>query len=95
MWNRGPSDYREDADVTYRVPEAEGGHGGADGLILTEFFRFVREGGHTDTNPIAARMAVAAGVQATRSLREGGTAYDVPAPAPELVRYFENGQVRR
>ncbi|NUW37402.1 Gfo/Idh/MocA family oxidoreductase [Nonomuraea sp. SMC257] len=92
VWNTGPTGYRGDADVTYRVPDAHGGHGGADTEIVTEFLRFVREGGTTDTSPVAARMSVAAGYQATMSLRDGGTPYDVPALDPELVAYFEAGQ---
>ncbi|MBN6056137.1 Gfo/Idh/MocA family oxidoreductase [Nonomuraea sp. RK-328] len=92
VWNTGPTGYRGDADITYRVPDAQGGHGGADNEIITEFLRFVREGGATDTSPVAARMSVAAGYQATMSLRDGGTPYDVPALDPALVAYFEAGQ---
>ncbi|MCM2411135.1 MULTISPECIES: Gfo/Idh/MocA family protein [unclassified Streptomyces] len=94
VWNTGPSGYRADADITYRVPDAGGSHGGGDTRIMAEFCRFVRDGGVTDTSPVAARMSVAAGVLATRSLREGGAPYDVPALDPELVAYFERGQVR-
>ncbi|MEU7001005.1 Gfo/Idh/MocA family oxidoreductase [Nonomuraea sp. NPDC046570] len=89
VWNTGPSGYREDCDIAYRVPEAPGGHGGADPQIIAEFVRFVREGGTTDTSPVAARMSVAAGYLATRSLREGGVPYDVPPLDPELVAYFD------
>lgn len=92
VWNTGPTGYRSDADVTYRVPEATGSHGGADRLIIEEFIRFVREGGVTDTSPVAARMAVAAGFMATRSLREGGVPYDIPPLDPALVEYFESGR---
>ncbi|MEU1707622.1 Gfo/Idh/MocA family oxidoreductase [Streptomyces sp. NPDC005706] len=92
VWNTGPTDYRADADVVHRIPKAQGSHGGADNLIVEEFCRFVREGGITDTSPVAARMSVAAGVMATRSLREGGTPYEVPPLDPELVAYFAAGQ---
>ncbi len=92
VWNAQRSGYRESADVTYRVPDVAGTHGGADPQIVAEFCRFVRDGGVTDTSPVAARMSVAAGVQATRSLRDNGTPYDVPALDPELVDYFERGQ---
>ncbi|MFE4953452.1 Gfo/Idh/MocA family protein [Streptomyces sp. NPDC056653] len=94
VWNTGPSGYRAGADITYRVPEANGSHGGGDSRIMEEFCRFVRAGGVTDTSPVAARMSVAAGVLATRSLREGGAPYDVPALDLELIAYFERGQVR-
>ncbi|MEU1707574.1 Gfo/Idh/MocA family oxidoreductase [Streptomyces sp. NPDC005706] len=93
VWNSGPSGYRADADISYRVPNADGSHGGGDSRITAEFCRFIRQGGATDTSPVAARMSVAAGALATRSLREGGRPYDVPALDPELVAYFERGQV--
>lgn len=92
VWNTGPTDYRPDADVTYRVPDAQGGHGGADTAIITEWLRFVREGGTTDTSPVAARMSVAAGYMATISLRDGGMPYDVPPLDPGLAAYFDRGQ---
>lgn len=76
------------------MPESKGSHGGADERIITEFCRFAREGGATDTSPVAARMSVAAGVMATQSLREGGTPYDVPPLDPELIAYFAAGQQR-
>ncbi|MER7196811.1 oxidoreductase [Streptomyces sp. CB01635] len=95
VWNTGPTGYRKDADIVYRVPEAKGSHGGADERIIGEFCRFVREGGVTDTSPVAARMSVAAGALATRSLREGGMPYDVPELEPELLAYFDGGQLTR
>ncbi len=67
--------------VHYGDDVAGGGHGGADPQIVAEFVRFAREGGATTATPEAARMAVAAGVQATLSLREGGQPRDVP-PVP-------------
>ncbi|GAA2094802.1 Gfo/Idh/MocA family oxidoreductase [Streptomyces albiaxialis] len=94
VWNTGPTDYRADADVIHRVPDASGTHGGADGRMIAEFCRFVRDGGATDTSPVAARMSVAAGVMATRSLRENGTPYDVPALDPALTAYFDGGQTK-
>ncbi|MGW0806521.1 Gfo/Idh/MocA family protein [Nonomuraea sp. NPDC002799] len=92
VWNTGPTGYRDDSDITYKVPAAEGTHGGADGQILAEFCRFVRDGGVTDTSPVAARMSVAAGYMATMSLRDNGMPYDVPPLDPELAAYFDNGQ---
>ncbi|MEU6763134.1 Gfo/Idh/MocA family oxidoreductase [Streptomyces sp. NPDC046853] len=96
VWNSRRSAYRADADAEYLVPDEqdEGGHGGSDPLLIDEFVRFVREGGRTDTSPVAARMAVAAGVRATQSLRDGGTPREVPDLDPELVAYFERGQTR-
>lgn len=100
VWNSRRSTYRAQADAEYAVPvteegdDGEEGHGGADPLLIDEFLRFVREGGATDTSPVAARMAVAAGVRATASLRDGGTPREVPELDPELVAYFERGQTR-
>ncbi|MYY84418.1 MULTISPECIES: Gfo/Idh/MocA family oxidoreductase [unclassified Streptomyces] len=96
VWNARRSGHRGAADAEYAVPDVqdEGGHGGADPLLVDEFVRFVREGGRTDTSPVAARMAVAAGERATQSLRDGGTPREVPSPDPELTAYFERGQTR-
>jgi hypothetical protein len=96
VWNARRSGHRSHADAEYPVPDVyeDTEHGGADQLLVDEFLRFVREGGRTDTSPVAARMAVAAGVRATESLRDGGTPRDVPPLAPELVAHFERGQVR-
>ncbi|MFD7923373.1 Gfo/Idh/MocA family protein [Streptomyces sp. NPDC059740] len=96
VWNSRRSGHRAQADAEYAVPAAEdeAGHGGADPLLVAEFVRFAREGGPTDTSPVAARMAVAAGVSATASLRDGGTPRAVPALPEELLTYFEKGQMR-
>ena len=66
-------------------------HGGADPLSVAEFLRYVREGGRTDTSPIAARESVAAGCAATESLRHGGVVLKVPPTKAALARWFENG----
>ncbi|WP_406674028.1 Gfo/Idh/MocA family oxidoreductase [Nonomuraea sp. N2-4H] len=92
VWNTGPTQYREDCDIAYKVPDAQGTHGGADVQIMSEFVRFAREGGVTDTSPVAARMSVAAGYLATRSLRDGGRPYDVPPLDADLAAYFDRGQ---
>jgi predicted dehydrogenase len=80
------------ADETFIVPEAEGGHGGADTLLIDEFMSFVRDGGATATSPVAARNSVATGIRATQSLRGDGCLLDVPPLPAELVEYFESGQ---
>lgn len=96
VWNSGRSAHRERGDAEYPVPDAEdtAGHGGADPLLVDEFVRFARDGGVTDTSPVAARMAVAAGVRATQSLRDGGAPRAVPELDPELIAYFDRGQRR-
>lgn len=93
LWNRRHTRAAA-ADETFIVPEldSDSGHGGADGLLVAEFLRFVRDGGVTETSPVAAREAVAAGVLATESLRSGGGALTVPRLDPALVAYFEAGQ---
>ncbi|MFC4337884.1 Gfo/Idh/MocA family protein [Salininema proteolyticum] len=92
VWNAGRRGWDPEGDLTVAIPEAEGGHGGADAALIDEFLRFVVEGGKTDTSPVAARDAVAAGVAATESIRNGSEPVDV-APVPEeLDTYFAAGQ---
>ncbi|MHA7269292.1 Gfo/Idh/MocA family protein [Arthrobacter sp. HLT1-20] len=82
-----------DAEIVIR--DGEGGHGGADPLLIAEFLRFARDGGATETSPIAARASVAAGVLAAQSLRSDGGALEVPQLPAELVAYFNAGQPAR
>lgn len=83
-------------DEVHRVEAADpdAKHGGADALLIAEFLRFVREGGATETSPVAARDAVAAGIAATASLRDGGDARAVPPLPREWIEYFAGGQRR-
>ncbi|HEY8296236.1 MAG TPA: gfo/Idh/MocA family oxidoreductase, partial [Micrococcaceae bacterium] len=67
----------------------------ADPKLIAEFLDFARNGGVTQTSPVAARQAVAAGVLATDSLRSDGSARTVPELAPELLEYFNAGQPAR
>jgi predicted dehydrogenase len=87
VWTKR-GDYRE-ADEIIPIPPAEGGHGGADSALVAEFLRFVREGGATETSPVAARDAVAAGEAATISLRTDGCSISIPAVSPDIQQYFE------
>jgi predicted dehydrogenase len=91
LWNRRHRG-RAEPDEVFVVPEASGGHGGADVALVSEFVRFVVAGGTTSTSPVAAREAVAAGIRATESLRGSGCALDVPLLDPETVAYFDAGQ---
>ncbi len=86
VWNRRTDCYQMIGDEVYRggVTDASG-HGGADSVIVEEFLRFARTGCETAATPEAARMAVAAGYQATISLRNGGQPLDVP-PLPKFAR---------
>ncbi|MGV3614681.1 MAG: Gfo/Idh/MocA family protein [Fimbriimonas sp.] len=76
LWNRNVKGFAE-ADEEWAVPAATGGHGGADEGAIEEFLRYVRDGVVPTTSPIAARMAVAAAVAGTESLRNGSGAVDV------------------
>jgi predicted dehydrogenase len=94
LWNR-QTDHKDAGDATWPVPERMGRHGGADESIVGEFIRFARDGGPTLTSPVAARDAVAAGVMATRSLREGGRPFDVPPLDSALAaRFVTSGEDR-
>jgi predicted dehydrogenase len=77
LWDTPGAGWREVADHEWNPIEVAGTHGGADSLIMEEFLRFLEFGGETDTSPIAARMAVAAGVSATKSLRNGSLPIEV------------------
>jgi predicted dehydrogenase len=95
VWNSRRSGYREDADETVVVPRPDtdgDAHGGADRRLVAEFLRFAARGGSTETSPVAAREAVAAGHAATRSLRDGSVPVQVPALPEELTAYFALGQ---
>jgi predicted dehydrogenase len=92
VWNRRRSGYAPDADAEHRLPASTAVHAGADEPLMAEFLRFVRDGGRTDTSPVGARMSVAAGVQATASLRAAGEPRDIPPLDPHLAAYFERGQ---
>ncbi len=92
LWNRRHGGYAE-PDEEFVIPSLEGSHGGADRLLIEEFLGFVRHGGITQTSPVAARQAVAAGSLAAVSLRSDGSALEVPPLDPELAAYFDRGQV--
>ncbi|WP_053205638.1 Gfo/Idh/MocA family protein [Jiangella muralis] len=91
LWNRR-TEFAPDGDETFPIPDAPGGHHGADPALLSEFLRFVREGGATQTSPVDARAAVAAAATATTSLRSGGGALDVPPLDAEVRAWFDAGQ---
>jgi predicted dehydrogenase len=58
-------------DRVYQLEGDLAGHGGADPQIVQRFIDYVREGVVPNTSPLAARNAVAAGVMATESIRDG------------------------
>jgi len=92
IWDRRhPSWAPPDEEIP--ITGTQDGHGGADELMVAEFLRFVRTGEPTQTSPVAARQAVAAGATATESLRGDGSALQVPELDPALRSYFDAGQV--
>ncbi len=88
LWNKRDY-YKPEGDAEFRIERAEGSHGGADPAIVAEFVRYVRQGGTIATSPVAARFSVAAGCQATESLRHGGQPQDVPPLPADLRAHFE------
>jgi Predicted dehydrogenases and related proteins len=88
LWNQRRSGYHRRGDAVFKIPVKAGGHGGADVAIMAEFCRFVRKSGTTATSPLAARESVATACAATKSLRMGGVALDVPRLAPSLAEDF-------
>lgn len=88
IWNRRHNGWAPDGDIEIRVATEATLHGGADPLIVAEFLRYVREGGATDTSPVAARYAVAAGCAGAESVRNGGAPVRVPEADPDAVSYF-------
>ncbi|MCW5952180.1 MAG: Gfo/Idh/MocA family oxidoreductase [Propionibacteriaceae bacterium] len=87
LWNRRHSGYAP-PDEVHRFDGDSGNHGGADPPLIEEFVRYALHGHRTETSPLAAREAVAAGEAATRSLRSGGVPVDVTPPAPAVMAAF-------
>lgn len=85
-------DTRSEPDAVHYLRPSAGGHGGSDPAIVGAFVEFVRNGTPVNTSPVAARNAVAAGVAATESVRDGNRRVEVPRLPQDLVDYFENGQ---
>jgi predicted dehydrogenase len=88
LFNRRTDAWKPDAAESIDIAKAEGGHGGADPAIVAEFLRYVREGGATDTSPVAGRYAVAAGCAAAESLRDSGNTVSVDPVPDDLASYF-------
>lgn len=91
VWDRRHDGHAE-PDETITIGESTGSHGGADPRLIDEFLNFAAHGGRTETSPVAARHAVAAGCVATESLRTDSSARPVPPLPADLVDYFESGQ---
>ncbi|HET8590463.1 MAG TPA: Gfo/Idh/MocA family oxidoreductase [Nakamurella sp.] len=87
VWNRR-SGYRADGDVQYPIRGDADGHGDADRATIAEFLELVRSGTPTETSPVAARNAVAAGIAATESLRDGSTPRRVNPVPDDVAAYY-------
>ncbi|UYO98752.1 Gfo/Idh/MocA family oxidoreductase [Microbacterium sp. M28] len=95
LWN-ARSDYLEKGHVRYPIEDGgDGGHGGADPLTVAEFVEFVRNGSATQTSPVAARDAVAAGVGGALSIRSGSQPFEIPALPEGLLNYYAAHQPTR
>ncbi|MDX6321209.1 MAG: hypothetical protein QOF52_1067 [Propionibacteriaceae bacterium] len=94
IWDHRHTGYAPPEETVVIAGDASG-HGGADAQMITEFLRFAREGGPTQTSPVAARQAVATALTATASLRGDGSALPIPPVPTALVGYFEAGQPGR
>jgi hypothetical protein len=88
LWNQARARYDEAGDLEYRPPDVEGGHGGADRLIVQDFLHYLETGEQAVTSPLAARQSVAVGVAATQSVRSGGAVVEVPSPSTENTLVF-------
>lgn len=92
VWN-ARSNFLERGHTRYAIGDGgDGGHGGADPRTVAEFIELVRSGAPTDTNPIAAREAVAAGVAGAASIRNGSAPQTIPELPHDLVEYFTQHQ---
>lgn len=94
IWDKRVPTYF-DLDGAEQVPILgdAGGHSDADQLTVNEFINFVVNDSPTDTSPLGAWYAVAAGILATESLRNGSTPRRVPQLESALIKYFNNNQV--
>lgn len=64
-------------DIVFNLKGKSEGHGGADPLIVNEFIDYIRGIKEPTTSPIAARNAVAVGVMAAESIRNGSCLKEV------------------
>jgi len=99
LWNRRKLEWeshKRTLNPDERFENNGGGgrdHSGADPIMTREFIAYVRgDIDETVSSPQAARMSVAVGCQATRSLRSGGGALDVPQLEKAQIRTTREGE---
>ncbi|MDD3927790.1 MAG: Gfo/Idh/MocA family oxidoreductase [bacterium] len=76
---RRSNSWREYSDRTYDLKPVEGGHSGADPCIAEDFLDMLLKDIQPIADPIAARMAVAAGCLGAESMRQGGVPKKITA----------------
>jgi len=77
LWNRRMG-YQEHGNEVFRIPNFDGGHGGADPRLLEDFVSFLRGNQPKGATLWDARMAVATGCLGAKSLRNGSVPFDIP-----------------
>ncbi|MBQ8753855.1 MAG: Gfo/Idh/MocA family oxidoreductase [Lentisphaeria bacterium] len=87
VWTKRTDRYDLNGDITYRFEPNDGGHGGADPRIVQGFIDMLQKGVAPDTTPQWARHSVATGILGAKSIRTGGTPYEIPALSEELENY--------
>jgi len=80
LWNRRTG-YELFGHESVPIPHTDGSHGGADPFIIEDFLRALQGEPTQGASSLDARMAVAAGVLGTRSLRNGNIPYEIEIPA--------------
>ena len=88
FWRRQVGKSNNEPTDVFDCPPPPGSHAGADPQIADDFVALVLEGQPPRSPVVAGRWSVAAGVQATKSLRAGGTPLDVP-PLPADLAHLD------
>jgi len=88
VWNTRTPRYQPRPDRVIPIDEGAEGHVSADIRILREFLSHLRGEGDLSSTPLDARDAVAAGISATQSLRNGSIPVLVPEVPSSLSEYF-------
>ncbi|WP_313811450.1 Gfo/Idh/MocA family oxidoreductase [Glutamicibacter sp.] len=92
VWTTRTTHGFAEPDQKIEVLGDEADHGGADPNLIAEFLRFARDGGATETSPVAARAAVAVGDLGARSLRSKGETMYIPELGEQALQYFAANQ---
>ncbi len=92
LFTRRSNTWREYADRTYHLKKVTGGHGGGDPAEAMDFIDLIVEGKTDIASPVAARMAVAAGIAGAKAIRNGGWPELVPELPAGIAEYELNTQ---